>query len=273
MELVRRGPELLPGERGDLLRHLRIEAGRRIEAGPDRGSAERELGKRPDGELQELCVALERGSPAGDLLGKCNRHRVLQMRSSALHDPLMLLLQRPHNLDQPFRCRKELILDCQDRRNVHRGRKRIVRGLAHVDVVVRVAELSARELVGAVRDDLVGVHVGLGPGPGLPDDEREMVHQLPFGNLAGGLPDHGQLLVSHFFGLKRVVGAGGGHFQDTERADDLLRHGFDADPDLKVFMAALGLGGPVAVGGDFHFPHGVMFDAVFHSGLLLIIKL
>ena len=38
-------------------------------------------------------------------------------------------------------------------------------------------------------------------------------------------------------------------FQDAERMDDLPRHGFDADADWKILMAALGLRAPVFIGG------------------------
>ena len=73
-------------------------------------------------------------------------------------------------------------------RDVHGGRKGVVRRLAHVDVVVRMhrrlgAELAAEQLVGAVGDDLVDVHVGLGAGAGLPDHQREMVVELAVDDL------------------------------------------------------------------------------------------
>jgi hypothetical protein len=48
---------------------------------------------------------------------------------------------------------------------------------------------AAEDLNGAVRDDFVGVHVGLGAGAGLPDDEGEVVDELEGGNLLGGLLD------------------------------------------------------------------------------------
>jgi hypothetical protein len=41
-----------------------------------------------------------------------------------------------------------------------------------------LAALAAEQLGGAVGDHLVGVHVGLGAGAGLPDDEREVVVEL-----------------------------------------------------------------------------------------------
>jgi hypothetical protein len=69
--------------------------------------------------------------------------------------------QRAHFRDQP--------LDQLARRgDVHRGGERVVRRLAHVDVVVGMdrvlaAHLAAGELDRAVRNHLVDVHVGLRP--------------------------------------------------------------------------------------------------------------
>jgi hypothetical protein len=48
---------------------------------------------------------------------------------------------------------------------------------------------SAEDLNGTVGDDLVGVHVGLGAGAGLPDDEGEVVQELAVGDLLGSLLD------------------------------------------------------------------------------------
>jgi hypothetical protein len=48
---------------------------------------------------------------------------------------------------------------------------------------------AAQDLNGAVGDDLVGVHVGLGAGAGLPDNQREVIQQLTLGDLSGGLLD------------------------------------------------------------------------------------
>ena len=75
-----------------------------------------------------------------------------------------------------------------------RGNARVVAALAHVDMVVRVnglfgAKLAAEDLDGSVRDDLVRVHVGLGTGAGLPDDQGEVVDELKVSHLLGRLLD------------------------------------------------------------------------------------
>ena len=77
---------------------------------------------------------------------------------------------------------------------MHDGGEGVVGGGGHVDVVVGVDGLlgahgATEDLNGTVGDDLVGVHVGLGAGAGLPDNQREVVQQLALGDLSGGLLD------------------------------------------------------------------------------------
>lgn len=75
---------------------------------------------------------------------------------------------------------------------MHNSRERVVGRSGHVNMVVRVngllaTLLSPKNLNSAVRDDLVSVHVGLGTGAGLPDDEREVIKELALGNFGGSL--------------------------------------------------------------------------------------
>ena len=86
------------------------------------------------------------------------------------------------------------MLELEDGGNVHDGREGVVgRGRA-VDVVVGVyrllaAHLASEDLDGTVADDLVGVHVGLGAGAGLPDNKGEVVDQLEVSDLLCSLLD------------------------------------------------------------------------------------
>ena len=85
------------------------------------------------------------------------------------------------------------------RRDVHRRRKCVVGRLRHVDVVIGMDRLlrshhfssirAARDLNGAVGDDLVDVHVGLRAAAGLPDAQRELVVELAGDDLVRGLHD------------------------------------------------------------------------------------
>src|SRR5260221_7946476 len=90
--------------------------------------------------------------------------------------------------------RQQMIADLDDRRDVHGGGKRVVRRLAHIDVVVGMdrrlaAELAADELDRAVGYDLVDVHVRLGTGSRLPDIEREFTVELAGDYLIGDTAD------------------------------------------------------------------------------------
>ena len=81
---------------------------------------------------------------------------------------------------------------------MHRGRKRVVRRLRHVDVIVGMngllrAHLAAGQLDRAVRDDLVDVHVRLRSGAGLPDAQRKMRVELALDDFVGRRDDQPRL--------------------------------------------------------------------------------
>ena len=145
---------------------------------------------------------------------------------------------------------------------MHRGREGVVRRLAAIDVVVGVhrrlaAALAAQDLVGAAGDHLVGVHVGLGAGAGLPDHQREFVRQLAVDHLLGGFGDGLRELAVELPEL--AVDPGGGQLDDPERPDEGRRHALAAD--LEVLQGALGLGTPIAVRLDLDRSERVGFDA------------
>ena len=86
----------------------------------------------------------------------------------------------------------------------------------------RFAAAGAREdLVGASGDDLVGVHVRLGARAGLPDHQREMIHQRAVGDLLGGLADGRADRLVHDSQLQ--VGAQSGQFLNAEGLDQRRR--------------------------------------------------
>ena len=83
---------------------------------------------------------------------------------------------------------QERLPDPHDRGDMHDGREHVVGRLTVIDVVVRIDRLlrsdhAARHLNRAVGDHFVGVHVGLGAGPGLEHDQREFVVELAVDDL------------------------------------------------------------------------------------------
>ena len=80
------------------------------------------------------------------------------------------------------------------------------------------AEFAAEQLVGAVGDHLVEVHVGLGAGAGLPDHQRKVIVELALDHLARGADDGAG--AARIEQAEFAVGLGGGEFDDAERMDD-----------------------------------------------------
>ena len=91
-----------------------------------------------------------------------------------------------------------------------------------------------------------------------------MVIELALRHLFGGGFNGRKLFLRHFFRLQQVIGPGGGQLQGAKGADDLPGHGFQVNADGEVLVAPLGLGSPVFVRRDLHFPHGVVLNAIFH---------
>ena len=124
-----------------------------------------------------------------------------------------------------------------DRGDVHRRRKRVVRGLTHVDVVVRVdgilrADDAAEQLDGTVRDHLVDVHVGLRSTAGLEHDEREVLVERAGNHLVRRLTNRARDARVE---LARVgVVLRGAFFQHAKRADDRDRHARRRSADGKI---------------------------------------
>ena len=150
---------------------------------------------------------------------------------------------------------------------MHGGREGVVGGLAHVHIVVRMAELPPGQFVCPVGDHLVGVHVGLGARPRLPDHQREMAVERPGRHLTGCGFDHSQFFRRHLFRQQLMVCPGGCLLQNAEGVGDLPRHGFDAHADGEVIPASLCLRAPVSVGGDADLTHGIVFNPVGHTAL------
>ena len=118
-----------------------------------------------------------------------------------------------------------------------------------------------RDLVAAVRDDLVDVHIGLRAAARLPYGEREVGGELAVEDLITCLADGGEPLFIQL--AERVVGDGGRLFQDAECVDDLGGHLLNADGE--VLEAALRLRRPVLVCGDFDLAEGIMLNAILHG--------
>lgn len=236
LKLVRGSLEIDAGELRDLVGDSNIKAGFGIQSRTNSGTT---LGKKlqaGEGSLDTLNTVGKLGGIAGELLTESQRGGVLQVCSANLDDvaeSLHFLFERSMQASQ---AREELLGDLDGGSNVHDTGESVVGGGAHVDMVVGVdrllgSHLTTEHLNGTVRDNLISIHVRLGTGTGLPDNQREMIQKLArddlIGSLLNSLSELGIQSVGH-------VDGGRGTLEDTERFDDWRGHPVERLVDLEV---------------------------------------
>lgn len=192
LELVRGGLELGAGQLADLGSDGLVEALEGVETSADGGTTLSQEAQVGNASLDTLNVAVKLGNIARELLAESERSGVLQMSTANLNDVLEVVDLHLESIAEALERRQKGLLKLDDSGNVHDSGEGVVGGGGHVDVVVGVDGLlgthgTTEDLNGTVGDDLVGVHVGLGAGTSLPDDQREVVQQLALGDLSGGL--------------------------------------------------------------------------------------
>lgn len=198
------------------------------------------------------------------LLAESKWSSILGVGSSDLNDILELLLLLLKSLEESLETGEQDLVSLDDCGDMHGSWESIVGTLTHVDVVVRVHELApvgtSENFDGLVSDNLVHVHVRLGSGSGLPDDEWELLLQISGDDLISGLHDG----VSHsLVELVSHVNLGAALLQDSESLDDWVRHSISFLGDLEVLERSLSLGTPVSVSGHLDLSEGIVLDSVF----------
>ena len=257
-EFIGMRAERQAGKFGDFFRGAFGEFGMGVEAGADSGAADGEIVEAVESHGDAAAVAVEQIDVAGKFLADGERRGVLQMRAADFYDACEFLGFGVESVAQFFHGGEKFLARFRGGGNVHGGGKRVVRGLRHVYVVIRVdglfaAHLAAGDFDGAIGDDFVDVHVGLRAAAGLPDAQREMLVELSGDDFVGGLRDERGFVGGEL--AEVLVDERGGFFEDAEGADQLGRHGVLADGEMDE--RAGGLRAVVAVGGDVDLAHGV----------------
>lgn len=181
LELVGGGLELGAGQLGDLLSNTLSETLEGVQTGSDGGTTLGKVAEVGEGSLNALDVAVQLSDVARELLTESQGGGVLQMSTTDFDDLVELLDFLLESVTKAAQGREQSVLELQDGGDMHGSGERVIGRGGHVDVVVGVDRLlgahgTAKDLNGTVRDNLVGVHVGLSARTGLPDNQREMVH-------------------------------------------------------------------------------------------------
>ena len=194
LELVWRGNKWKTSVVGELFAASFGEADSGVESGAHSSAANSELVNSRQTGLDSRDAVVKLLDVAGELLAESQRRRVHHMCSANLDDVLEFLLLGEKRIAELLEAGKQNIVDFKSSGDVHRGRISAVRRLRLVHVIVGVdgrlgADLAAEKQVGAVRNDLVAVHVRLRTGTSLEDDKRKVtfVVELAGDDLVGCL--------------------------------------------------------------------------------------
>ena len=238
----------------------------RIDAGPHRRAAQRQLGQFFGGPPDAFDRPFSLARVAKEFLAQSDRRRILKVGAPRLDDGHELLRLELESLLEEAERRYQLLVDGDQRRKLHRRRNHVVARLTSIDMVVRMhrlprAEMMAEDLVGAVGDDLIRVGVRGGSRAGLENIDHEIPVEFPFLDFLGGLLDRaGQTCLQE---AEFSIHQGGRAFDLGQGADKATRHSQIAD--RKVLPGPLGA---CTVIGDLwnpHLAHGVSL----HSRALL----
>src|SRR5665213_1509561 len=116
------------------------------------------------------------------------------MCSTYLDDGMPLICFVFDRCSQGIHSGQKIFLNCERASNVHRRWKRVIRGLRHVDMIVRMdrsfaSHVSTKQLNCTVSDHFVDVHVRLCSRSGLPYKQRELAIQVTRYHFVGGSGD------------------------------------------------------------------------------------
>ena len=194
LELVGGGLELGTGQLGDLRGDTLVESLECVQTGADSSTTLGEVADVRNAALNALNVAVKLGNVAGELLTESERGSILQVGTTNFDDLVEFFNLHLEGVAQASQRGQQSALQLNNSGNVHGGGEGVVGRGRHVDVVVGVDGLlsshgASQDLNRTVRDDFVGVHVGLGTGTSLPDNEREVVQQLALRDFCRSLLD------------------------------------------------------------------------------------
>jgi hypothetical protein len=147
-----------PARLGEDRDHLLRESGRGVDAGAHGGAPERHFGDAGEGRLHALDAEAHLAGVPAEFLAEGDGRGIHQVGASGLDGRLPqlgLLLERHGKV---LHRRDEGVEQVTGHRDVHRRREDVIRGLRHVDVVVRVHGGAERGGCQA-RQHLVDVHV------------------------------------------------------------------------------------------------------------------
>ena len=246
------GNELLAGDAGEIRNCFDAVVGVSVDAGADGTASKAEFAERIAGPLKKLFALLDGQTVGGELLAEADGDGILHVGAARLHDAIEIF---GFSGESSRKCVKDGIegFEIQQRGEAHAGWKDVIGRLAIVDVVVRmnvgvIAKICSQDLVRAIGDHLVRVHVEADASACLEDIDDEL--RVPFAvddllcRLNNGV---GTPIVDQ---AELAVRLGGGAFHHPQGANELSMG--TQTRDGIVFNGAGGLRSIVGARGDFN---------------------
>jgi len=267
-ELIRRRFEWQASVIGDLFSEAFGETGFGVEARADRCATLREGIKFFEATFYAGDAQINLRDIAGKLLAQCDGRCVLCVRPSDLDDLGILFRFIIQRIAEDLQLGEEAMRDLLRRADVHGRRERVIGGLAAVHMIIRMDRIfgpnhAAENFDRLIRDDFVGVHIGLRARTCLPDGEREVIVELAFGHIRRGLDNRVFDFGVEIVGLK--IRNRGRAFDDAQRADEGGRHGLD--PNREINKRTRRLCAVIFIGRNGEFAERVGFSAEVGAGL------
>jgi hypothetical protein len=226
-----------------------------VDAGSDRGAAERQALQALERVEQPLLRRLQLRRPGAHLLRHGQRHCIHQVGAAGLDDIAQLRGAPVDGLAQVSQRRQQALARRQGRGHLDRAGNHVVGTLPEVDVVIRMYALAA----GAGRergDHLVRIHVRGRAGPGLEHIHRKMCVMGTAGDITRRQRNGARQFWCQV--SERGIGLRGCRLDQAEGADEVARH--PQPGDREVLHRALGLRAPERVAWHAQLAHAVVLD-------------
>ena len=241
-----------------------------VQARAYRRAAGRQLQHAGQGGLNRVFGKVQVRHVAREFLAQRERRSVLQVGAADLDDvgkSLGLGVQTGAQLAQ---ARQHVVGQRQGSGHVDGGGEDVVRGLALVDVVIRVQQArfaahAAHQFGAAVGQHFVHIHVRLRARAGLPHGQREFGGVLVGQHFVGSAGDGGGLGAIEQAQVE--VDAGGSALDAGQRVDQLERHALGGN--MEMLEGTLGLRAPQLFRRYIDGTKAVFFATGTHKGSFL----
>src|SRR5262245_18163077 len=145
---------------------------------------------------------------------------------------------------------------------MHRGWKGVIGTLSTIHIIIGMnwllrSHLTTRHFNRAVRDDLIGIHIGLRPRTRLEHDQRKVRVEFSCDHFICSAHDQIDFLLRQF--PKFAIRLSRTFLEDSQGTDNCSGETKAINSDREVVARTLGLCSPVTISSDLDHAHAIGF--------------